>query len=576
MDERSKKQYLLLTIASVISSFLQTAGVAAISLFFSLLLGGTLPPSVQALIGDASISTLGILVLASTLAGTISSGLTTYYGIKICWQQYEQIACRLLSQYLAAPYEWHMERNSSDLGNIVLNEARNLVLWLLQQVVMIVVRACELVLLSMLLFAAKPLVAITSFLSFGATYFILFKLNRGAILRMGDIVARTNSERQQIVTESLNGIKAVKIAQNASFFERRFQHSAHEFAESTAKIQAFSIMPKFFIEAILFSGVVGFVVVSQLRGWALYETVPLLALYGAAAIRMLPAAQQLYASVSIMLSARPVLDKLLQDLSSEVESAKPTQVSRHDHSVNAPFLTLSDVGYRYPSASKPSLSKVSLSIQSGEKLGLVGTTGAGKTTLVDVILGLLPPTTGSLTVTSDTDLSSLVSYVPQEIHFIDDTIAANIAWGLTPDERDFDKIVKAAHKAQIHDHITGLPQSYDTPMGEQGVRLSGGQKQRIGLARALYKDPSILVLDEASNALDPETERQILETLLSQDLTLIVIAHRLSILRNCDRLLVMQDGEISAQGTYQELIETNDFFRGLAAADLGQTPVGHS
>lgn len=568
LDSNSKRKYLALAFLSVASSLLQTAGVAAISLFFTVLLGGKLPGPVQHFVDEQSFVALGVVVFIAAVSGTVSSGLATYYGIRISWEQYEKIAGCLLGQYLRNPYEWHLQQNSAGLINAVLTEVRELCV-VLQHGVLVVVRGTELLALTILLVAVKPMVALVAFSSFGCVYWGLYQVNRSHIRGQGRIVVQANEERQKAVAESLSGIKAVKVSGNAPYFQQRFAVAAHRMANSTADIQCFSSMPRYFIEAILFGGLVGFVVLSHVRGWGVYESVSLVALYGAAALRMLPAAQQLYLSVVSIVAYQAVVEKVAEGLNAQVSRNDKADISAADAADS--LYELTDISYRYPTGEQPSLRGLSLAITRGEKIGVVGTTGAGKTTLVDILLQLLHPSEGKLSIAaSEMERGHLVAYVPQQLHFLDDTIAANIAWGIPEEKRDLAQVKLAAQKAQIHEHIATLSESYDTLMGEQGARLSGGQRQRIGIARALYLDPALLVLDEASNALDPETERQVLEGLFEQDLTLLVIAHRLSTLRKCTRILVMREGEIVSEGTYDQLLENCDFFKKMADADVGK------
>lgn len=572
LDPQSKRKYAILLLLSIASSFLQTAGVAAISLFFSVLLGGKLPEKLQSLVGSSNFVLLGIGVLVVSLSGTVTSGITTYLGLKVSWQQYERIAGELLKQYLANSYEWHLQQNSAGLINAVLGEARS-VCSQLQQWVMVIVKGSEVLFMLSLLILAKPMVAIASFLTFASVYWLLFRYNRAYVREQGRRLVAANAERQKAVTEALGGIKAVKIAGNSQFFVDRFLSAAKRTTEATVNVQYFSMMPKYLIESLFFSGIVGFVVLSKYRGWGIYESIPLLALYGASALKMLPAAQQIYNSAVSLVAGQAVVQKVRAGLegcgSALIEESSLTKSGALGPGDE--LFKLEKLGYRYPSSHADSLHSLDLRVLQGEKLGIVGTTGAGKTTLVDILLGLLKPASGRIAFGPEiSGRDHSIAYVPQQVHFVDDSIAANIAWGIAPEEQNSSMIEQAAKKSRIHDFIATLPEGYQTMMGERGVRLSGGQRQRISLARALYLNPALLVLDEASNALDAETERQVLETLFEQDVTMIVIAHRLSTLRKCTRILVMKSGKIVSEGTYDELLHSCDFFRRLADADVGK------
>ena len=381
-------------------------------------------------------------------------------------------------------------------------------------------------------------------------------------------MAAANTERQRAANEALTGIKAIKVSRLEPFFLESFNRAASRLSEATGKIQYFALLPKYLIELLIFGGLVGFVVLSHSRHWNASESIPLIALYGAAAIRLLPATQQLYSSVTVISGAQASLKNVLEGL---VTSSPAPPATKSRNGLRPETLVLFEgVSYTYQAAHSPSLRDLDLTITRGEKIGIVGATGAGKTTLVDLLLDLLQPSVGVLTRAPQEEGHALVAYVPQQLHFIDETIAANIALGKLEGERDLDRIETAARRARIHEHIAHLPQGYNTMMGEAGARLSGGQRQRIGIARALYREPALLVLDEASNALDAETERQVITSLLDQDLTLVIIAHRISILRGCTRILVLEGGRLVAQGTFDELLGKDLRFRALASADLGQ------
>lgn len=568
LDPESRRQYLLLAFLSVLSSLFQTAGVAAISLFFTILLGGSLPSKIQNIADQVSFAGFGSMVLVLLVLGTGSSAFATYYGIQLSWRQYQRIASRILENYLYRNYEWHLSQNSAALSKTVITETQSVVIFVLQQIVMILVRGSEILLIGGLLVATRPLIALVATISFLLIYGVLYRLNRSSILAQSKIVAQSNTDRQRAVNEALAGIKSIKVSRLETFFLDSFNKAAMKLSDATAKIQYFSLLPKYFIELLIFGGLVAFVVFSHHRNWNANESIPLLALYGAAAIRLLPAAQQLYASLTMIAGAqasfRTVLDGVREDI-----PALPLQASKEEVP-HGTLVAFHNVSYTYATSNTPSLHHLNLVISKGEKVGIVGTTGAGKTTLVDLLLSLLKPSDGYIANAHQERGHTLVAYVPQQLHFIDDSIAANIALGQPAEQRDLEKIEAAAKQACIHDYIASLPQRYQTLMGESGARLSGGQRQRIGIARALYQNPALLVLDEASNALDAETERQVISSLLEQDLTLLIIAHRISILRGCTRILVLENGRLAAEGTFESLYETNGRFRALASADVGK------
>jgi ABC-type bacteriocin/lantibiotic exporter with double-glycine peptidase domain len=294
--------------------------------------------------------------------------------------------------------------------------------------------------------------------------------------------------------------------------------------------------------------------------------VPLLSLYAAAGIRLLPAAQQLYFSINNLTASYPQLQRIVSDLSEAVSTPK---VNEKNKELPPPLvLQLNNVSFRYARAPINSLSNISISIQEGEKIGIVGQTGSGKSTLIALLLNLLTPTSGEVHSRDPQSgtTSRWAGYVPQNITFTDGTIAENIAFGLQVDRIDLEQVEKAAKAAQAWEFIKELDDGLNHKIGEDASRLSGGQRQRLGVARALYFEPQVLILDEASSALDAATEKSVYAPLFrSQHLTLIIISHRLEVLSECDMLYMLKDGRLVSSGNYCQLIQKDPSFRQLAA-----------
>jgi len=302
---------------------------------------------------------------------------------------------------------------------------------------------------------------------------------------------------------------------------------------------------------------------------------PIIALYAFAGYRLLPALQQIYGAISQLRFAGPAVDVLSADLSS-LQGANAQLASLSQLMLNQ-SITLNHVSYRYPNSSKFALKNIDLTIPAQSMVGFVGPTGSGKTTIVDLILGLLEPQEGRLSI-DDQYITAAncrqwqrsIGYVPQQIYLADDSVAANIAFGVSPKDIDQLAVERAAKIANLHEFVTkDLPHGYATTVGERGVRLSGGQRQRIGIARALYFNPQVLVMDEATSALDNLTERAFMEAVnhLRHDMTLILIAHRLSTVRQCDHIYFLEEGELKASGTYEELKANNSKFAAMEAGN---------
>jgi ABC-type multidrug transport system fused ATPase/permease subunit len=408
---------------------------------------------------------------------------------------------------------------------------------------------------------------------------VLYLVLRRIIFRAGRDRLLASDRKYRIVGEATGGFKQVKLMGLEDGYTRQFNGPALDHARLAARNQILSELPRFALEALTFGIMLTLILVLLLRSSGnLVEIIPTLGIFAFAVIRMLPAIQQIYHSLVSVRSGEDLLNHIL----AEYQTTFPMSVLDDVDTARAreavlplnKSLTLTDIGFSYEQANRQALSKLNMTINARTTIGIVGGTGAGKTTLIDLILGLLPTQQGRISVDGIdiTDANrrawqNTIGYVPQEIYLIDDNIARNIAFGVPPDQIDMDQIEKAARIAALHDFVMEeLPHGYDTMVGERGVRLSGGQRQRIGIARALYTNPSLLIMDEATSALDNITERVVMEAVhnIRSDKTIILIAHRLSTVRECDQIFLMEHGKIVSAGTYDEMVSENATFRQMA------------
>jgi ABC-type multidrug transport system fused ATPase/permease subunit len=371
-------------------------------------------------------------------------------------------------------------------------------------------------------------------------------------------------------------------------FLQRYEPAANVFAQTMATSQVLGQVPRYAIEGLGFGVIMGAMLFLLANGHGLQAALPMASAFVVAGYRLLPALQNIYQGFAQWRFNQSVIDTLQDDLAGREQPraeftgqrpGRPNAVSSVDSETTLAFeeaIELRNVTYTYPMSDTPSLHDISLTIPRNSFVALTGATGAGKTTLADIVLGLLEPSSGCLCVDGKTvdsenrsEWQAKLGYVPQDIYLTDSTIASNIAYGLAEEETDFTAVERAARIANIHDFILqNLPDGYDTVVGERGVRLSGGQRQRIGIARALYHDPSVIVLDEATSALDNETERRIVDELdaMRGGRTLIVIAHRLTTVQKCHEVFVLDNGRIAARGGYSDLVARSAEFRKLAQA----------
>ena len=513
---------------------------------------------------------LGLAVFAVMLVGMIVRAGVTYVQIRFALTRGYTLASRLLHGYLGQPYVWFLSQNSAGLAHSLLSEVDLVVRESILASVLLMSNVTMLLLLGGLLLLVEPFVAMgAAGLLFGV-YMLTYLLLRRPMSWSGQMRIAANRARFQVVQEIAGGLKEIKVMGFEQASLRRFRHPAQIMARHQAIGQIISRLPRFALETVIYGAFITMVLVMiVIRGDAITDLLPLLGLFGVSAMKMFPALQQIYQESTAMRMSAAALERLHEMMTKA--PPRPLPAENTAPMLLAHEIAFHSVRFRYPSAEQDTLSGLSLTIRAGNRVGIVGGTGAGKTTVVDLLLGLLTPDAGRITVdgvalTADNlrAWQQGIGYVPQVIFLTDDTIATNIAFGLPLEDIDIARVKTAARIANLHDFVTTvLPQGYDTLVGERGVRLSGGQRQRIGLARALYHNPSVLVLDEATSALDNLTERAVMEAVanLGQDKTVIMIAHRLSTVKDCDAILMLEHGQLVARGTYDELVASNETFR---------------
>lgn len=517
---------------------------------------------------------LGFLVFTLLVASLTFKALTTYAQTRFGLMCEYSIGRRLIEGYLHQPYAWFLSRHSADLGKAILSEVGTVVhTGILPMMNLIGQGAVAIALLATLLLV-DPKLALMVGAVLGIVYGLVFKGMSSFLSRIGHERVQANQDRFIAVNEAFAAAKEVKLGGLEYAYTQRFAAPAEVFAKHLASAQVVAQAPRYLIEAFAFGGMLLVVLYLMAQSDGFAGALPILALYAFAGYRLMPALQQIYNSFTSLQFVVPAVNALHEDFKS-LEPYEPSQPVTEPIRL-AGSIVLDDVTYSYPNAEKNALSSLNLIIPARSSVGLVGSTGSGKTTTVDLILGLLEAQSGSLVVDGKIiDAGNRrawqrsIGYVPQHIYLADDTVAANIAFGVRTDCIDWVAIERAAKIANLHDFVeTELPEGYLTAVGERGVRLSGGQRQRIGIARALYHNPQVLIMDEATSALDSLTEQVVMEAVnnLGHDITIILIAHRLSTVRQCDQIYLLERGRIKANGTYKELSATNDTFKQMTGA----------
>jgi ATP-binding cassette, subfamily B, bacterial PglK len=484
-----------------------------------------------------------------------------------------ELMTRLLHAYLAAPYTFHLNKNSSSIIQNIVNETHEFCNSLTMPFLTSISNGVVISALIFLLIKTDAM-AMIIILGIGIIAFTIFYFLKNRLARWGKESSEAHAEMIRLINHSLGGLKETRIFGCEPYFEQQMKIAANKFQSCSSNAVGFSNLPRYTIEAFLITFLIGFTIlfitINQGKEASLTSVLGIFAL---ASIRLLPATGNLFTAINSIKHKSYSLDKLYFDLK-ELESINLNKISndsidrQNSETKNLSFhdeIILDKVIYRYPNAAKNSLEEISLTLKKGESIGLIGKSGAGKTTLVDVILGLLQPEHGDIKVDGNSiykDLrawQNLIGYVPQSIFLIDDTLERNIALGVQDHLIDRERLKGAIQAAQLSDLVEQLPNGIQTRVGERGVLLSGGQRQRVGIARALYHEREILVFDEATAALDNETEALVTESIksLSGIKTMIVIAHRLSTIEHCDLIYMLDRGKIVKAGNYEEVVLRN-------------------
>ncbi len=589
LDARERRKALLLFGMMLVMGLLETIGVASVMPFISVVANPELVENndylraVYIALGFNSTNAFLIFLGATAFVLVVGSlafkALTHWAMARFVHMRNYTLSSRLLRGYLGRPYSFFLNRHSADLGKSVLSEVGQVIGGVLMPAMNLLSYSIVAIFLLTLVVAVDPVVAVVAVLVLGGTYGLIYVVLRRYINRLGTARVKANKERFQITQEALGGIKDVKVLGLENGYIREFGGPASRYARVSAISQIINELPKFALQGLIFGCmIVLLLVLLAAEGGDLANVLPLMTLYAIAGMRLMPALQRIYGALAKLRFGQPALETLHRDLvETEQTGSTATERVRADIDEVLPLkesIVLDGIVYTYPQAEFSALNKLNLTIAARNTVGLVGSTGAGKTTTVDVILGLLEPQQGYLKIdgqpVSGEDICTWqrnIGYVPQSIFLTDDTVAANIAFGVPPKQIDQISVKRAAQVAELHDFIIKeMPHGYDTLVGERGVRLSGGQRQRIGIARALYHDPEVLVFDEATSALDNLTEKAVMDAVhkLGHKKTIIMIAHRLSTVRECDHIYMLNHGKLEAQGTYEELVNNNERFRAMA------------
>ena len=578
---KERKQAIFLLLITLVMALMDMLGIASIMPFIAVLANPELVETnyilktafqTSAIFGVKTINNflffLGILVFFMLVVSLIFKALTNYFQANFSQMCECSIGKRLVEVYLQQPYSWFLSRNSADLNKNILSEVEEIIGSGLNPMINLITQIIVVFTLLILLILVDPLITAIVTFTLGISYIIIFSIVRNFIKKIGYERLKNNELRYNSVNEAFGAFKEIKVGGLEQVYMQRFYFPAKEYAKNKANMQVISQLPRFILEIVAFGGMVLLMLYFLSKNGIYAKAIPIIALYAFAGYRLMPALQQIYNSVSQLRFIKPAIDNLQNDLATlqtvRIDSSKDILEVK----IN---ICLKDLYFSYPNIARTALKNINITIPACSSVGLVGATGSGKTTVVDIILGILTCQQGSLQVDGQIinkdnvrAWQRSIGYVPQQIYLADDTLEANIAFGIEPKNFDKKNIERVAKIAQLHEFVINeLPLKYDTRIGERGVRLSGGQRQRIGIARALYRNPQVLIMDEATSALDNLTEREVMQAINKNGLniTIIVIAHRINIVKDCDIIFLLEKGELKEQGTFNQLKISNDYFR---------------
>jgi ABC-type bacteriocin/lantibiotic exporter with double-glycine peptidase domain len=573
---KEKKSSVKLFLFILLAAFIDTLGVASILPFIYLLTNPQMIFDNKFLYGIYQLSTLTkvsnineflffcgiIIILLLTLAAALrvtSQSLQIRFYTNLEYN----IGKRIIDGHLHKPYSWFLDKNSIKILKNVFSETNIIIHQTIVPVLNLISHSTIVLFLFILLLLINFTVTIISIFCFSFAYILIFYSLRKLLKKISLESLKKNEERYLIASDIFSGIKEIKLAGSEQLFVKKFSETARSFAKNQYLALIVGLLPRHFIELIAFGGIVILILVTLEDKFL--GLLPMITLFSFAGYRILPGLQQIYNAISQINFSNSNFNNLFD----EFNSFKLNNLDdlKNNISFNESII-LENINFNYPNSNNLVLKNINLVIPVFSKTGIIGSTGSGKTTCVDVILGLLQPQQGNLMIDGNiinlTNIHSWqrkIGYVPQQIYLQDTTIANNIAFGNHKENINKENLIQAAKIANLHEVIINkFPNQYDTIIGERGIKLSGGQRQRIGIARALYNKPEVLILDEGTNALDHETEKSIIEEIgnFENKMTIILVTHRLKSLKNCNIIYLLEEGKIKKQGTYDQL-NLNDF-----------------
>jgi ATP-binding cassette, subfamily B, bacterial PglK len=583
ITQRRQRQFVLVMSLMLVSAFAEVVSLGAVLPFLGILVA---PDRVfsHPIVADMGlawgITSADQLVLPLTIVFVVTAMIAGAIRILLLWVSTRlavasgsDLSIEVYRRTLYQPYRVHVARNSSEVISGITDKVNNMVFGVLQPLLTLVSSTVLLIAIMLALIAIDPMVASVAAVGFGASYALTTWMYRRQLHRNSQHIAHEQTQVVKALQEGLGGIRDVLLDGTQTVYCDIYRQADHPLRLAMGNNHFIGGSPRYIMEALGMVLIAGLAYALSRQAGGIEQALPVLGALALGAQRLLPALQQIYSAwVSVAgshASLENTLELLDQPLSAELLQPVPAPLLIQN------AIRFDAVHFRYTGDGPWVLDDLNLTIPRGARVGFVGSTGSGKSTTLDLLMGLLMPTEGELLVDGQPISGNRlrawqrsIAHVPQSIYLADTTLAENIAFGVPLDNIDMDRVRQAARQAQIADFIESSPKGYQVYVGERGIRLSGGQRQRIGIARALYKQASVLVFDEATSALDNATEQSVMDAIegLGSDLTILLIAHRLTTVQHCDTIVELEHGQVVAQGTYEQLLECSPSFRRMIKA----------
>lgn len=585
LTPEERRKILVLQLLVILTAIFELIGVASIGPFMALIsdpeiiYGNNILARIYLNSGinnyDSFIFYAGVtvffLLAISSIVSMYTVWVLSFFGERLGIS----IGNRLFEFYIHRPWLFHTSENSATLTRNMMAEAGRVKDGIITPFMQSNAKVFLVVFFSIALLIYDPLIALTALITFAFSYFIIYKIAQTRLSINSENTSLALNKRFKLISEGFGGIKDVLFLRSQDIYIKRMSKEGDVIAQSRGSVVAISQTPRYLMELIIFGGAVIFILylVEAYEGQQ-SSILPVIAVYTLAGFKLLPAFQNIYANTSTMQGNMSAFESIKKDLketlrfttNKELENGKNNQVLSINESI-----TLSNIEFTYPEKDSPALQGLNIKIPKNKIIGLVGPSGSGKSTTIDILLGLINPTKGEILIDGNTlpknnigELQDKIGFVPQSIFLSDASILENVAFGLDKNKIDVNQVKKAIELSHLSDVVAELPEGLNTRVGENGVQLSGGQRQRIGIARALYRDCEILVLDEATSSLDNISEKMVMDSIHKylNLKTIVIVAHRLTTVEKCDVLYLISKGKVVDSGTYKYLSESNeDFFK---------------